>query len=131
MRNQLIALLNIHAAMSLLLGVVVYFACSKVASLGFLFGAGVSFFNLLTLVIVWPLILRKKLVALSGGIIVIKFAILGWILYEVVTQNSLQVGWFATGLAVVVLSVLVTAFIVSNPRFAIKYFGHQRSLEGN
>jgi hypothetical protein len=85
--------------------------------------------------------LVKKQVALSVGVIVFKFAILGWIIYEVATGNfsgkipgnifggsfansapngggtsfgpSLDLGWFGAGLATVVLSVLTTGLSVS------------------
>ncbi len=106
------SLLQFHAATSLLLAVLIYFLNSRDAAVGFAFGATVSFFNLVLLVIVWPRILAKKLVALSVGIIVIKFAILAWILYEVVTKKLVQVGWFATGLGVVIITVLAASVLV-------------------
>ena len=106
-------LLQFHVAMSLVLSVLVFTFHSREAAGSFLCGATVSFVNLVLLVVVWPRILAKKQVALSIGIIVIKFAILGWILYEVVSQNLLQVGWFATGLATITITVLSAALFIS------------------
>lgn len=65
------------------------------------------------LVYTWPSLLKKKRVALSIGIIVIKFAILGWILYEVVRAQSVHMIWFAGGLALTGISVVITSFISS------------------
>lgn len=79
------------------------------ASASFSVGAAVALFNLTLLVIVWPLILAKKLVALSIGVIVFKFAILAWIINEVATGNQFHLGWFAVGLGTLVPSVLATA----------------------
>ena len=81
--------------------------------------------NLCVHVVAWPRILVKKQVALSIGVIVFKFAILGWIIYEVVAGNligvvfgnrfgpRLDLGWFGAGLSIVVLSVLTTGLSVS------------------
>ena len=106
-------LLQFHVAMSFLLTRLVCAFHNREAGLAFLCGATVSFINLVLLVVVWPRILAKKQVALSIGIIVIKFAILGWILYEVVSQNLLQVGWFATGIATIMVTVLSAALFIS------------------
>ena len=73
------------------------------------FGGLVSFANLALLVFAWPRILAKKQVALSIGVIVFKFAILGWILYVAVHSEQTRIGWFAIGLGFVILSSVVTA----------------------
>jgi len=83
------------------------------AAIGFATGASVSFLNVLILVSTWPRILAKKSVALSIGVIVFKFAILGWIIYEVVTEKPVHLGWFSAGLGLVVLSTLATSFAVT------------------
>jgi hypothetical protein len=104
--------LEFHIAVSLALAILLYSLRSSEAAIAFIFGSSVSFFNLLALAVVWPWILAKKLVALSIGIIVIKFAILGWILYEVATKNLVQVEWFAVGLGVVILTVLSASYFL-------------------
>lgn len=104
--------LEFHIAASLLLALLLFALRSQEAAIAFIFGSSVSFFNLVALTVVWPRILAKKLVALSIGIIVIKFAILGWILYEVATKNLVQVEWFAVGLGVVILTVLSASFLL-------------------
>lgn len=76
-------------------------------------GAGLMLLNLVGLVLSWPWILAKKLVALSVGVIVLKFAILGSIVYVAVIKHAVHLGWFAAGLATVVLTIVVTALVVS------------------
>ncbi len=93
--------------------VILAYGAGEVAAKGFALGAGVSWFNLLSLVLTWPWILAKKLVALSVGVIVLKFAILGSIVYVTVFSRAVDLGWFAAGLTTVVVSVVVTAFVVS------------------
>jgi hypothetical protein len=70
-------------------------------------GAGVSLLNLLALTTVWPRIFAKKQVALALSVTVFKFAILGWILFEVVRQNYLSIGYFAVGMGLVTITVIV------------------------
>lgn len=79
------------------------------ASLSTLGGAAVTLFNLYVLVAVWPRVLANKKVAQATGVIVFKFAILGLILYVVTHTPTVQLGWFALGLATVLPSVVVTA----------------------
>lgn len=85
-----------------------YFATFREAE-SFAVGAMVSALNLVTLVYSWPRILAKKQVALSVGVIVFKFAILGWIIYVVATSQVFHLGWVAAGLALVIPSVLATS----------------------
>jgi hypothetical protein len=74
-------------------------------------GGALMLLNLFALVFSWPRILAKKSIALATGVIVFKFAILGWIIYEVVGGEALHIGWFAVGMATVVPAVVGTAFI--------------------
>lgn len=82
-------------------------------ALSFAIGAGISWLNLLALVVTWPWILAKKLVALSTAAIVLKFAILVSIMYAVSTSKAFQIIWIAAGMATVVVSVVATALYVS------------------
>lgn len=107
-------LLLFHAAVSALLVGAVALAVDPTAALSTLFGAFVSLLNLIFLVITWPRILAKKQVALAVGAIVFKFALLGWILYFVVRSQAIRIGWFSTGLGVVIVSVLATSIFVSS-----------------
>lgn len=79
------------------------------ACVAFAFGACLTFGNLAVLVFGWPRLLAQKQVARAVVAVVLKFAILGWILY-LVAHSTLPLGWFALGLATVIPSTLVTAF---------------------
>jgi hypothetical protein len=109
-----------HAAVGIVMTVVLWLWSDAANAVGFAAGAGLSLVNNGLLVFTWARIFEKKLVALSIGVIVFKFAILGWIIYEVVTQRLLPVGWFAAGLSLVLLSTVATAlrFAQQNPEKA-------------
>ena len=79
------------------------------AAISFAAGGGLMFGNLLVMVLFWPLILAKKLFALSVGVIVFKFAILAWIINEIAIGKAIQLGWFSVGMSLIVVSVLATA----------------------
>lgn len=103
-------LLTLHLTLGICGAALLLIAAGRNESVSFACGAALSLANLAVLVGTWPLLLAKKLVALSIGVIVFKFAILAWILNEVATGKLIQLGWFASGLALIVVSVLVTAF---------------------
>jgi hypothetical protein len=106
-------LLLIHLTLGVCGAALIFFLAGEPAAYSFAFGAAVAFMNLSVLVLTWPRLLAKKLVALSIGVIVFKFAILAWILYEVSTGNlnklAPKLEWFVVGLALVVVSVVATA----------------------
>lgn len=101
----MIFLLIIHAILSLCGAAALHAVFGKIIAISFLAGAGLMFLNLVTLVVFWPLVLAKKLVALSIGVIVFKFAILAWILKEIVASKTLHLGFFAAGVGLVSVSV--------------------------
>lgn len=102
-------LLGFHFGAAFFLTTVIYLFLNITSAKSFAAGASLAMLNLIALVFTWTHILKKKLVALSIGVIVFKFAILGWIIYRVVTGEIFQVGWFSAGLALVVLTALATA----------------------
>jgi len=55
----------------------------------------------------WGFIFQKKLIALSIGIIVFKYAILGIIIFTLVKQSWFDTLWFSLGVASLILSALV------------------------
>jgi hypothetical protein len=106
-------LLLFHLTLGICAAALTYFLSGQKEALSLSFGALVALMNLSVLVLTWPRLLAKKLVALSVGVIVFKFAILAWILYEVSTGNLNQLAprleWFVVGLSLVVVSVVATA----------------------
>lgn len=82
-------------------------------------GAMVSAFNFLTLVFFYECIFKKKRVALGISTVVIKYAILGLLLWGILTQSNLPKGGFIGGvmlnpIAVVIFSLLGARKIVRN-----------------
>lgn len=88
-----------------------FFSGADVAARSFGAGSLTTLFSLAVTVISWPRLLAKKQVALSIGVIVIKFLILGWIVFVVVGDPRFNVGWFAAGLGTVVPAVLFTGYL--------------------
>lgn len=103
-------LLKIHFALSLFFSLLLGLVFDLSVALSFAAGSFLMLGNLVVMSLVWPLILAKKQVALSTGVIVFKFAILTWIIFLVATGKTIQVGWFAVGLSLVVVSAVITAF---------------------
>ena len=112
-------LLLIQIAFGVFGAVLLLLLTSQIVAVSYLAGAGLSLLNLIILVLSWPRILAKKQFALSIGVIVFKFAILGWIIYEVATVNWLRIGWFAVGLSTVVPTVVLTALRLPQGRSEI------------
>ena len=102
-------LLCFHATLTVSAAALISHWNGETAAMSFAAGGGLIFFSFAFSALIWPLVLRKKLIALSVGVIVFKFAILAWILNVVATGSSIQTDWFAGGLALVVVSSLATA----------------------
>lgn len=111
-------LLVFHFIATVLLATGVYLKSGGNSAFSFFLGSGVIFFNFLALIYAWPRILgkktNKKMIALPIGVIVIKFAILGYIAREVVTSEAVNVWWFMAGVAVVLLSTTATGLFAAD-----------------
>ncbi|MNJ91061.1 hypothetical protein D3C87_87050 [compost metagenome] len=79
--------------------------------ISFSVGSGAILLNFLLLGAGWGLIFRKKLIALSVGIIVFKYAILGIIIFQIAKQPWLQPLWFCLGIASFVITALIYSLI--------------------
>ena len=60
--------------------------------------------NLLVIAYAWSNILAKKLIAWSVATIVIKYAILGVIIFELVFRDLVDIAWFGAGMGVLLIS---------------------------
>lgn len=93
----------------LFIAVVGYFWLSRTstqAAIAFVAGSLVIAGNFLFLGLAWSFIFKKKLIALAVPLIVFKYAILGLIIYQLVKVISIDLFWFAMGIASFVLSAL-------------------------
>lgn len=72
-------------------------------------GSGLVFVNFILLAGGWTLIFHKKLIALAVSIIVIKYAILGVLLYVLLHQPWMNIIWFVGGISSFMASALIYA----------------------
>ena len=79
----------------------------------FALGAGLVLANVMATVFVWSRVIQKKLIALSLTIIVSKYAILGIIIYKLLSLPWVHQMWLCAGLASLVVSTLFFASVVN------------------
>src|SRR5690348_9151075 len=103
-----------HSVVGALLSTVILAAFGQQAAIAFLFGVFLGGGNFFILHFCWSRILKKKLIALSIGIIVIKYATLGFIIYQTAVENWFHMGWLSAGFGTVVPTALATAFRLMN-----------------
>ena len=68
------------------------------ADLSFFTGSILALFNVAVLYFSWKKILEKKNLVLSASVIVIKYPLLGFILYEAAHLKQISLGWFLVGM---------------------------------
>jgi hypothetical protein len=102
-------LLVVHAALGLLVSLITFKYLGWIYTQGVAAGVLLSLVNMGLLVFAWSRIFEKKQVALSIGVIVFKFAILGWIIYKVVSRQLFPLEGFAAGMGLVMISAVLTA----------------------
>ena len=84
---------------------------AKQNGLSYLYGSAIVLVNLAVLWWTWSRILQKKLVALAVLIIVSKYAILGALIYRILTLPNVSQLWFSVGLSTILVTVLVFGLI--------------------
>lgn len=98
--------LVLHALSTLvaILGTAIFYASHKIPSI--VLGSGVMVFCWIMLIWSWSEIIQKKSIALGVSIIVIKYAILGLILFLVVTNDKCDMAGFLVGISTTVVTVV-------------------------
>jgi hypothetical protein len=99
--------LVIHAVLVLLCGAVTAALIGREAAVTLCAGGVVS---LLTLVgVVWSIhrMMEKKPIALTTGSIVIKYALLGWILYYLTQTLKMDILWLGLGVFLILPSLII------------------------
>ena len=94
----------------------------------FAIGAIFVWFNVLSWAFLISRILSKKLVALWASIIVFKYAILGILLYKLLTMQWLDRIWFSIGLGSLIVSLLFYVTISKSSDLSISV-GNEGSEE--
>lgn len=77
------------------------------AAASYAIGSSMILVNVGILAFVWFFMIQKKLIALSLTIIVFKYAILGVIIYKLLSYSWLNEGWFCVGLGTLVITTLI------------------------
>jgi len=75
--------------------------------ISFLCGFSVMTVNIGLMVLCWHLILRKKFIALSVGVIVFKYAILGMMVYYAIHKDWVTPLAFSLGIGMVIPAALI------------------------
>lgn len=86
-----------------------WFLSDASSTYSYLIGAGLILLNFLLLGLAWKLIFTQKFVALSVGVIVFKYAILGIIIFRLVKLPWVDLLWFALGVATFMIPAVVYA----------------------
>ncbi|MCB0384758.1 MAG: hypothetical protein KDD43_05135 [Bdellovibrionales bacterium] len=98
-----------HIAISLIvIGLCLLFDASQKVP-GVVLGSGLMGVNWVLLIWSWRQIFLKKSIALGVSVIVIKYAILGLILYHVVTSGSWDVAGFLIGISTAIVTAIAFA----------------------
>lgn len=83
--------------------------CDAPEAKSYLFGAGLILLSFMLMGFAWNFIFKQKFIALSGSVIVFKYAILGIITYKVVSLPWINLLWFAMGLSTLVIPAIAYA----------------------
>lgn len=86
---------------------IIYALWGNKSAASYFTGSFLLYFNTLVLTFAWSLITKKKLVALPVMLIVIKYAILGVIIYQILNQEWLSYLEFFLGLGSLILTVVI------------------------
>ena len=107
MRNLLITQLSI----TLIPSIIIYGLMGSQPAKSYLYGSGLILLNLCAKKWLWSRIVKKKLIALTAIVIVIKYAIFGGIIYYLLKDQQTQVIWLLGGLSTLLISTLVLALV--------------------
>jgi hypothetical protein len=106
-------LMTVHAGI-IFLGMTIFSINTWQQSLSYGLGGVVMFANVAILGMVWDRLLRKKYVALSVSIIVIKYAVLGAILYKAFNLSWVDPLVLSVGIGSFGLSAVIYGLVTPN-----------------
>lgn len=93
------------------LSLIIYLIAGDKPMTAWAVGFAVSLVNVGVIQFSWTQVLGKKSVAWPGTLIVVKYTLLTYLLYVVVTQKLLSALWLTLGLAAIVLPALVFSLV--------------------
>ncbi len=109
--NHLKLFIIIQAAVTLLGSLILLEGRDGSSAASFAIGSGIVLVNVLTLGFTFSRLIQKKLIALSISVIVFKYAILGIIIYKLLSFAWVDRLWLCVGLGSLVVSALFYASV--------------------
>lgn len=108
---MVISLFLLQSFLILATGATFQAALGPESAMEFVLGASISALNATAMALAWRLIFVKKVIALAGSVIVIKYAFLALSLHFVLTQAQVDSLSFVTGVGFVLPMVTLWAII--------------------
>ena len=98
-----------------LLGALLAFQASGLMSAASIaIGCAVILVNVGLTAVLWKRLIQKKLIALSLAIIIFKYAILGAIIYKLLSLSWIEKGWLCAGFGSLVITAPLYALFAPN-----------------
>lgn len=110
LQKELVSLLKIHTVITVVCTALIGLILGSKVAFSLFIGGLIVWMNLLILSSSWYLIFQKKSLVLSVSVIVIKYAILGLLVYQIVSSNLFQINWLIAGFTLVLITALVSSF---------------------
>lgn len=104
-------ILLVQILVTLALGAPIYMMLGDKEAISFLIGAILILINAFLLWFAWKLIFTQKFVALSIGVIVFKYAILGIFIFKIIEKPWLDLLWFSMGIATFIAPAVAYAVV--------------------
>ena len=102
-------LLGIQSGVCILGAILVFYINARQCAASYAMGSALILINLIFLTWVWSNILKKKFIALSVSLIVLKYALLGIVIYKIISDRETDLAWFSVGLGSLIISILLFA----------------------
>ncbi len=107
--------ISLYLIIALIMSSFLWYYDTQQNSISYLLGTLIMLANLCALTVMWKLVFSKKLIALSTSIIVIKYAILGFLIYFIFSKPvfgfEVSVVWFCLGIFSLIFPALIKSVI--------------------
>ena len=107
--------ISLYLIFALIVGSFLWHYDTQQNSVSYLLGTLIMLANLSALTVIWKLVFNKKLIALSTSIIVIKYAILAFLIYFIFSKPifgfEVSVVWFCLGIFSLIFPALIKSVI--------------------
>ena len=115
-QSLLFPLLGYHAGITVIFVILAFYFFGFQQSQSTLFGCAIGGLNLFLILWTWERIFSKKSIALAVGVIVFKYAILGWIIYFATKADWLNLVWVVVGFSAILPSLVLWGILANKKR---------------